>query len=281
MSRVDVRVTPRRYDDARGDGDGDGADAYQYVERPVDHLECCSALDGEVVRFADVMSSLSLDVEITTCPGWTVVDLAEHLGVIHRWAEELVRLRSPQRIPREPPASQDDVNSEWIAEGGRTLVATLLAADPNDAMWAWGLDQHVAFWSRRQLHETLVHRMDLELAAGIDPSAEPTIAADAIDEYLSNIEKVGKFSPELSLLRGHGEKLTLRANDAEALWTISLGEDGFSLSREEGDFDTELVGSALDLLLLILGRRAVDQGPVNVIGERRLIDFWLAHSAFD
>jgi uncharacterized protein (TIGR03083 family) len=281
MSRVDVGVISHRYDVARGDGDGDGATAYQYLGRPVDHLEYCNALDSEVAHFADVMSSLSHDVEITTCPGWTVVDLAEHLGVIHRWAEELVRLRSPERIPREAPASQDDVNSEWIAEGGRSLVTTLLAANPNDAMWAWGLDQHVIFWSRRQLHETLVHRMDLEIAAGIDPSAEPRIAADAIDEYLSNIAKVAKFSPELSLLRGHGEKLALRTSDTGVLWTISFGEDGFSLSREEGDFETELVGSALDLLLLILGRRAVDQGSVNVIGQRQLIDFWLAHSAFD
>jgi uncharacterized protein (TIGR03083 family) len=247
----------------------------------MDHLECCKALDGEVARFADVMSSLSLDDKIATCPGWTVVDLAEHLGVIHRWAEELVRLRSPERIPREPPASQDDVSSEWIAEGGRSLVATLLDADPNDEMWAWGLDQHVAFWSRRQLHETLVHRMDLELAAGIVPSTEPDIAADALDEYLSNIEKVAKSSPELAQLRGRGEKLALRASDTGALWSISFGEDGFRLASEEGEFDTELVGTALDLLLLILGRHAVDEGSVNVIGERQLIDFWLAHSAFD
>jgi uncharacterized protein (TIGR03083 family) len=237
-------------------------------------------LEGEVARFAEVMSSLPLNEPIATCPGWNVVDLAEHLGVIHRWAEELVRLRSPERIARESLEDQGVVSPVWITEGGRQVVATLLVADPNDAMWAWGLDQHVRFWSRRQLHETLVHRMDLELAARIVPWAEPSIAADAIDEYLSNAEKVARYSSGLSPLRGHGERLAFRASDTGTLWLITL-EEGFSVSSDQSQFDTELVGTALDLLLLILGRRAVEHGGVQVIGDRQLLEFWLANSAFD
>src|SRR5579863_4338239 len=146
----------------------------------LNHVECCDALEIEVGRFASAMSSMSRDDEIPTCPGWNVVDLAEHLGLIHRWAEELVRLRSPERIRRERSvADRDTVSPEWIRDGGDRLVATLRQADPDDAMWAWGPDQHVRFWSRRQLHETLVHRTDLELAAHLDPSVEPVIAIDA------------------------------------------------------------------------------------------------------
>jgi predicted lipid carrier protein YhbT len=148
-------------------------------------------------------------------------------------------------------------------------------------MWAWGLDQHVRFWSRRQLHETLVHRMDLELAAQIEPTAEPVITIDAIDEYLSNIEKVARHSSDLSQLRGDGERLALRIRDTDELWVLTLDKDGFSVSKDEGAFTTEIVGPPLDLLLLILGRRTVDESDVGVFGERRLIDFWLSHSAFD
>jgi len=246
----------------------------------VDHLEYCSALDDEVTRFATVMSSLSLDDEVTTCPGWTVVDLAEHLGVIHRWAEELVRLRSPERLARVSPENHDDVSPAWIEGGGRQLVATLRAADPNDEMWAWGLDQHVRFWSRRQLHETLVHRMDLELAGQQIPRTEPAVALDAIDEYLSNIEKVGKFSPPLAALRGHGGRMAFRDGESGTLWSITLGEDGFTVTHEEGHCDAELLGPAVELLLVILGRREPDSAEVVVTGERHLIDFWLTHSAF-
>jgi uncharacterized protein (TIGR03083 family) len=248
----------------------------------VNHVEHCHALDVEVVRFSNVMSTLAPGHDIATCPGWTVLDLAEHLGVIHRWAEELVRLRSPVRIPRDAPASlRDDVNPEWIIEGGMQLVSTLLAANPDDAMWAWGLDQHVRFWSRRQLHETLVHRMDLELAAQINPSAEPDIAIDAIDEYLSNIEKVGKNSPDLAPLRSHGETLAFRVRDTQTLWAITFDEDGFNVSRTESAFDAELVGSPVDLLLAILRRRDFAQGDIEVAGDRHLVEFWLAHSAFE
>jgi uncharacterized protein (TIGR03083 family) len=226
------------------------------------------------------MSSLSLDDEVATCPGWTVVDLAEHLGVIHRWAEELVRVRSPERLARVSPENHDDVSPAWIEEGGRQLVATLRSADPNEEMWAWGLDQHVRFWSRRQLHETLVHRMDLELAGQQFPRAEPALALDAIDEYLSNIAKVGKFSPELAALRGHGERIAFRDGESGTLWSITLDEDGFSVAHEEGHFAAEVVSSPVELLLVILGRREPDSVDVVVTGERQLIDFWLAHSAF-
>jgi len=250
----------------------------------VDHVGNCHALNDEIVRFSYVMATLAPGHEVATCPGWTVLDLAEHLGVIHRWAEELVRLQSPVRIPRNaPPSLRDDVNPEWIMEGGSQLVATLLAANPDDAMWAWGLDQHVRFWSRRQLHETLVHRMDLELAAEIEPSADAIIAVDAVDEYLSNLEKVAKHSPELSLLRGRGERLAFRISDSvsEELWSITLSDEGFSVSRSEGNFDAELVGAPVDVLLAILRRRGLDHGNAEVRGDRRLIDFWLMHSAFD
>jgi len=252
------------------------------LERIVSHVEDCNALEVEVARFANVMSSLPPGEEVATCPGWSVLDLAEHLGVIHRWAEELVRRRSLVRIARESSsASRDEVSPAWITEGGERLVATLLAADPDDAMWAWGLDQHVRFWSRRQLHETLVHRMDLELAARLTPTADRSIAIDAIDEYLSNIEKVGKHSPDLAVLRGHGERLVFRVAESETLWAITFAEDGFNVSHNDAKFDAALVGSPVDLLLVILRRRSVDQGGVEVIGDRRLVDFWLAHSAFE
>ena len=248
----------------------------------MDHAECCDALAVEVERFSRAMSALPSDAEIATCPGWDVVDLAEHLGLIHRWADQLVRARASERIPRTANVeNRDEVSPAWIEVGGSQLVTTLRDADPDDQMWAWGRDQHVRFWSRRQLHETLVHRMDLELTAQKSPQAETAVAADAIDEYLSNIEKVARNSTDLSLLRGHGERLAFRPNDSALMWSITLGEDGFRVTNDETAFDAELVGSSVDLLLAILRRRRIDETGVTVKGDHRLVDFWLAHSAFD
>jgi len=60
-----------------------------------------------------------------------------------------------------------------------------------------------------------------------------------------------------------------------------LSDEGFNVSRSEGNFDAELVGAPVDVLLTILRRRGLDNGNVKVRGDRRLIDFWLMHSAFD
>jgi uncharacterized protein (TIGR03083 family) len=248
----------------------------------VNHVECCNALEVEVERFAEAMSTVPLDLEVVTCPGWDVGDLAEHLGVIHRWATELVRRRSPERVARSSAgAHRRSVSPEWIREGGHALVATLRAANPNDEMWAWGQDQHVRFWSRRQLHETLVHRMDVELAAERIPRADAPIAIDAIDEFLSNLEKVARKAPALSSLRGRGERLAVRVVEPETLWAITLDEQGFTLSRDDNDFNAELVGPALNMLLVMVGRWGVDRGGLIVNGDATLVDFWGSHSAFD
>jgi uncharacterized protein (TIGR03083 family) len=247
----------------------------------MNHVEDCNALEIEVGRFASVMASLPPDREVATCPGWNVRDLAEHLGIIHRWAEELVRLRSPERLAR---AGSDElslaVSPQWIEEGGAQLVATLLAADPDDEMWGWGLDQHVRFWSRRQLHETLVHRMDLELAAHVAPEANRDIVEDAIDEFLSNMETIAKRVPSLSKLRGNGEQLGFRVRESGTHWTISFSDDGFRVSRDDASLSSELIGSPVDLLLVILGRREADGSDVEVVGDADLLDFWLSHSDF-
>ncbi len=233
------------------------------------------------------MSSMSRSDEIVTCPGWTVVDIGEHLGLIHRWAEELVRLRLRLRADRPPFASsfedRESVTPDWIRTGGAELVATLRSADPAEEMWAWGLDQHVRFWSRRQLHETLVHRMDLEISAQIEPNVDPAVAVDAVDEFLSNTEKVAAHSPELAQLRGHGERLVFRVVESPTAWSITFAEDGFQVTKGDGTGEVEVTGPAKELLLVLVRRRPWrekqrSKSPATINSPRFS---WIAHSAFD
>jgi uncharacterized protein (TIGR03083 family) len=246
----------------------------------MNHAEYCDALELEVERFAVAMSLVSGDTIVATCPGWTVDDAALHLGAIHRWAEELVRTRSTARLPRATPSLDEvAVSPAWIRQGGQQLVETLRAADPNDEMWAWGLDQRVRFWSRRQVHETLVHRMDVELAGGIEPTADGALAIDAIDEFLCNMQKVTNASAE-EPLRGNGERLVFRAGDSNAVWAITLRNGGFDLVPAMGDYDALVEGPSLELLLVIVRRRTLHDGSLVVTGDGELVDFWLANSAF-
>src|SRR5271157_1494883 len=169
----------------------------------MDHLEHCDLLAIEIERFAALLETASPSTPVPSCPGWTVDNVALHLGTVHRWAEHLVRFRAGARIPSsEMGLDEGPADGEWIRLGGAALLGTLRASDPADPMWAWGSDQHVRFWSRRQLHETLVHRFDLEIAGGHRPAAAAHVAADTIDEFLVNLARAEYFSPKVALLRG-------------------------------------------------------------------------------
>jgi uncharacterized protein (TIGR03083 family) len=247
----------------------------------MNHAEHCDALALEVERFAVATSLMSGDTVVETCPGWTVDDVVVHLGAIHRWADELVRTRSTVRIPRVTPTRDEvDVSPEWIRQGGQQLVTTLREANPNDPMWAWGLDQHVRFWSRRQVHETLVHRIDVELAGGIEPTADAALASDAIDEFLTNLQKVTNSSAGTGHL-GSGERLVFRALDSESVWTITLREGGFDLVPSLGDHDALVDGPSMELLMVIVRRRSIADSSITITGDSTLVDFWLANSSFD
>lgn len=256
------------------------------LHRAMNHAEHCDALEVEVERFAVLVGVESGDSVVESCPGWAVRDVAEHLGLIHRWADRLVRRRATERMTFAQlglgPAS---VSPEWIRDGGNGLVASLREADPDDEMWAWGSDQHVRFWSRRQLHETLVHRMDVELAAGREPEAESVVAADAIDELLVNLNFASRSSPGVLELRGGGERLGILDLDTGGRWIVTLRPDRFDVDRDEADVpssvDAQIVGPAVALLLALYRRRPLDGFGVGVEGLREVAEFWWEHSALE
>jgi uncharacterized protein (TIGR03083 family) len=261
-------------------------------------MDDCDLLEAEVRRFAALIDDRPLEAPVPSCPGWSVADLTTHLGTVHRWAEHLVRTLAPERVPSEamglgPP----EPSGVWIRAGGDALVATLRAADPGAAMWSWGKDQHVRFWSRRQLHETLVHRMDAELALGLAPTTTPAIAADAIDEFLVNLASARYFSPKVKNLRGDGTRLVFRANDAGRAWTIALHPEGYVVEDgtvEDGTVEdgtaedgtaaapaATLEGPALPLLLVLYRRLPLSTPGIEQAGDSGVVALWMANSALE
>jgi len=155
-------------------------------------------------------------------------------------------------------------------------------------MWAWGQDQHARFWSRRQLHETLVHRMDAEMAMGVAPEADPAVAADAIDEFLVNLAPAARFSPQVANLRGQGASLLFSGTDAGRAWRVRLEPSGFDVGSadagaDEAPFEAQatLSGPALNLLLVLYRRRPRAVPGLDLHGDQALVDFWLANSALE
>ena len=135
--------------------------------------EHIDALTEHGTLLADVASQTRLDASVPSCPGWQLRDLLRHTGDVHRWAARFVAEQLPGPVPRLTQAQQlaggppDADLTDWFRDGHAALVATLRSADPGVCAWAFlPAPSPLAFWARRQAHETAIHRIDAELAAG-------------------------------------------------------------------------------------------------------------------
>lgn len=206
---------------------------------------------------------------------WTVADLTRHLGQVHRWATAIVT--SGRRGPRpEAPVDTADL-AVWFADGARKLVAALRVADPSATCWTFAADQHVAFWYRRQAHETTIHRWDVESAAGTPRPIDALLAADGVDEALSvALPRAAERFGDPPRLRG---PLAIQAIDTGHRWLLDPSRDGHppSVARPaDGDgiaSAATLSGTATDLLLSLW--RRIEPTDLTVAGDPQVVeDLW-------
>ncbi len=245
----------------------------------MDHLERCDGLEAELADFSESLVGADWAAAVPTCDRWDVLKLVSHLGGIHRWCEVMVREVAQERSEVRHPKPEANAMAPWFAEGGQLLLQTLRAADPNAEMFAWGTDQHVKFWSRRQLHETAVHRFDAANALGRPFEMTAPVAADSIDEFLDNLPKGIHFAPNVGNLNGNDETIHLHATDAEGEWVIHLTNDGFRYEHGHHKSTVAVRGPISDLALLMWGRLALDHETLTTFGDDALMQHWLANSA--
>jgi hypothetical protein len=163
-------------------------------------------------------------------------------------------------------------------------VRALGAADPGLNCWAFlPAPSPLAFWARRQAHETAIHRVDAEQAAGQSPSTgqpasaaggaapgngtsfEPAFAADGVDElvmgFLARSIKRGNWA-------GPSGSLAIHAVDGSAGgadWLIAGGQDAPLVSRATGRANCDVTGPASELYLMLWNRAPADR--LRVTGD--------------
>ncbi|MEU8926263.1 maleylpyruvate isomerase family mycothiol-dependent enzyme [Kitasatospora sp. NPDC048545] len=243
-----------------------------------------TAVAAETARFVAAVQQADPSLPVPGCPGWTLADLVRHAGSVQRWFTVLLR----QRI-QEPPRSRDvdlrlperpEDYPAWLAESAE--LAADAFTDLDAPMWAWGADQHARFWVRRMLFETLVHRVDAELALGLTPVVDPALAADGVAEFLTNLPFAALFAPGTAELRGADRTIRFGRTDGEGDWLVRLRPDGFGLDPDGADAtaDATVRATAADLLFLLYGRIDRTADGVEVSGDDELLTHWFAHSAF-
>ena len=201
-------------------------------------------------RFATGLAGADPTAVVPACPGWTVHDLVAHLGNIHTWAAAIVASGGPVEQPTTDPG--DAPLDQWYAARAAHLVQVLADSDPAAPCWNFARVGEVAgFWRRRQLHEVLMHLVDLDQAHGRTTGLAPTTCADAVTETFE------VFGPRL---HARGVRLDLEgpvslvATDTGDCWTLRPGGDGPpSLDRDEL-VDDRVTGTAEELWLRIWKR---------------------------
>jgi uncharacterized protein (TIGR03083 family) len=232
-------------------------------------------LDREGASLAAAAEASGVDAEVPTCPDWRVRDLLRHTGTVHRWAAAFVA--GGHTDPR-PGGDLPDLDGApllaWFREGHARLVDTLAGAAPDVRCWHFlPAPSPLAFWARRQAHETTVHRIDAESARGGEPSGIAVdFAVDGIDELLCAFHA----RPKSAVRTEEPRTLRVRATDApDAVWTVRLSAQPPVTERDDaGDADCELTGPAAQLYPALWNRRPFPE----VTGDDSVAALWRERS---
>lgn len=231
-------------------------------------------LDGD--RLAVVASVTDPAAPVPTCHDWLLRDLVRHLGGVHRWATGFVMgagVQPPdgdlERFVGGWPEDTDLV--AWFREGHRALVGALASAPADLDTWTF-LDapSPLAFWACRQAHETAIHRVDAESAAGDVTGFPSDFAADGIDELL--LRFVGR--PGRTLDVAEPRSMVLRATDVPRSWSVTFAPSGLTALADPIDAGAELevTGDASTLYVVLWNRR--DPVGLKLVGASDLLDLW-------
>ncbi|MBJ7594244.1 MAG: maleylpyruvate isomerase family mycothiol-dependent enzyme [Candidatus Dormibacteraeota bacterium] len=231
--------------------------------------ECLVRLRVEGERLGEVAAATALDAAVPGCPGWDVDALVRHMGDVHRWAGAIVRDRVQERLRLDSVGPDDrDGLLAWYRDGHRQLLDALSSATPDDLFWAWAeAPSPLAFWARRQAHETAIHRLDVEQAAGLAPTPFPArVAADGIDEWLL-------LAPaRCRVAEGSVGSLQVDPSDAPDRWLVALRSEGITVERDGGRADCSVNAPASDLFALLMNRRDID--GIGVDGDTAVLQTW-------
>jgi uncharacterized protein (TIGR03083 family) len=236
-----------------------------------DHVKAVS-LEGS--RLAAAATRAGLEAPVPSCPGWTVTELLRHLSYVHDWAARHVREGLETTFERDPEAvvvASGPSGAQLVEryrESNQRLVAALQAADPGLRCWTFlPAPSPLAFWARRQAHETTIHRVDAELASGPVNPVTPEFAADGLDELLFG------FCSPARMRRSQAERsLALVATDCDRRWLVQADQAGMSVTAAPDPAQYELQGPAADLYLILWNRPAGT--GVTADGDSRVMDWW-------
>jgi hypothetical protein len=184
--------------------------------------------------------------------------------------------------------------SEWYLAKAEDLFQVLRQTPSQTPCWNFAEGSGDAgFWKRRQLQETTIHQVDLDLASGRTTGLSPAVAADGLDEVLT-------VMMPLMVRRGHAVSLDapllLTASDTGDRWLVAPPTRSASVPELTGDPAAEprpptvehgieptmsaragdLLEAPADVLYRAVWHREADEGALQVGGDQAHVKAFLA-----
>jgi uncharacterized protein (TIGR03083 family) len=250
-----------------------------------------SSIEGESARMLDLAMAPGADLSarVPSCPDWEFEHLLSHLAGVFNWVGTIVELRSqgPPGGSAIPARPEGTTSPEWLTSCRHRLLTALQTVPADALIWNFGPSSPASaeFWWRRQLHETVIHRVDAELAAGAPVSSfEPELAADTVSEVFtllrfSDVTDDDASPPDPAPDAGETlpGRVHLHATDVDgAEWTIDTAAR--TVSRRHAKGDVAIRGSAWALARWCWGR-PVD-GEIETFGDLSAAEAWRASVVF-
>jgi uncharacterized protein (TIGR03083 family) len=236
-------------------------------------------LDERSAAFRAVIASApSLDVPVPSCPGWTLFDLAQHLGQGRLRSTAIIAAGpadAPPSITAAPAPQEREPLNAWLAAAMRDHLEALREAGPDRGCWTWWgrsqSPQTTGAVARHQVQEVAVHTYDAQLAVGAPEPLPEQVALDGVEEF--------QFTCCATTVAWPHEPAVVDYHATEGRsWRLRLGADGARVARGTGadtadaslSITAALTGTASELVLCFYGRLPVD--ALKLDGDQRVLD---------
>jgi uncharacterized protein (TIGR03083 family) len=231
-------------------------------------LEC---LPDDYARLR-AAAAQDLSANVPSCPGWTMTDLVRHVAEVYLHKVEAMR-RQKEPDPWPPVEIEGDEPLGLLDRAWADLTQEF--ADRTPDMMAYTFyepDQTVGFWIRRMAQETVVHRVDAELALGGDIAAVPDdLAVDGVDEILMIFLGYGsqRWHDYFAEALRDADTRPVLVTTAGYAWQISATPAGVYVSPGGATDVAATISGSPDAMLRWLWGRGGD--GVNVAGDDAMV----------
>ncbi|MFD0354235.1 maleylpyruvate isomerase family mycothiol-dependent enzyme [Streptomyces sp. NPDC127110] len=250
------------------------------MQNTLEFTDLLRLIDERSTAFRAVVASApDLDVQVPSCPEWTLFDLVRHLGGGDRFWAAIVgagpadgppagaaEARAALVVPREREAL-----AAWLDESTRQLLDALREAGPDGGCWAWWEDVQSPLTAgtvaRHRVQESAVHTYDAQLALGEPRPLPDEVALDGLEEFLTTCVATSSPWPH--------KPAAIDFRTAEGpVWRLTLDGSGARVARlplaAEATAEACVLGTASELIFFLYDRITADS--LRIDGDAELFD---------